>query len=238
MDALQKDLDRLTSTSNLSKPINTIDETIKLIEEARASITVNSSALNCQIQAAKLQQAATKQVEKLKSDMKEVYQGLSKYSKNLDKKFKTVNLVDIADLDYEALGAKSGLINRAIVMHLAREGRFDVAEQFIKEIQQKGTDGGDFANQIPSNLRAQFETMYEIVECIEKGDLEAAIHWAREHHTQLNDRRSRLEWELVKTMYLTLAATEGHARAIVYSRDEFARFYGLYKFGESHHSLL
>ncbi|RPA80659.1 putative regulator of gluconeogenesis Rmd5 [Ascobolus immersus RN42] len=226
MEALQKELSKLESKANLSKPSSRIDDIIKLLEDAKASIQANPSSTKLQL--AKLQQAATKEVDKLNHDVKEVYKGINSYSKALDKKFKSTSLEDIADLDYDAIGPLTGLVNRAVAMHLAREGKFNVAEIFMKEVQQRNTN--DETNQIPTNLRAQFETMYEIVACIADGDLEKAIQWARQNEQRLNERRSRLEWELVKTKFLSIAETEGHAQAMLYGREQFSRFLDLYKF--------
>lgn len=72
--------------------------------------------------------------DKVKDDMQEVYSAQNKYGKALDKKFKNLVLPSASN---DPLSSHPTLTNRAIAMHLLREGQFGVATTFIDEVNAK-----------------------------------------------------------------------------------------------------
>jgi hypothetical protein len=110
------------------------------------------------------------------------------------------------------------LINRAIAMHLIREGQFSVAKTFVEE-------AGDL--NIPVALQDEFVEMYQILEAMKvRRDLDPAIAWARHKAPQLEQRGSNLEFDLCKLrfVWLFLKGDEGRKEAMEYARKEFKRF--------------
>lgn len=132
----------------------------------------------------------------------------------------------------DMLSSHTALINRAIAMHLLREGQFDVASTFINEVNAKPpTMPADAAAGAPeaslaehfkagaeawnadfsplayksTTLQRQFSEMYHILhELRSKHNLEPAIAWAREHSESLEARGSNLEYDLCRLQYSTL----------------------------------
>ena len=182
------------------------------------------------------------QLEKVGSDHKEVYTALNRYGKALDKvlappcvtvarnlgehewrsvltlleKFKAASA--FSSSDYDALSKEGPLINRAIAMHLIREGQFAVAETFSRE-------AGNL--DIPVELQDEFVEMYKVLEAMRvRRDLEPAIAWARMKAPQLEQRGSNLEFELCKLQFvwLFIDGPEGRNKAMAYARKEFSRF--------------
>jgi len=117
------------------------------------------------------------------------------------------------------------LIERAIAMHLIREGQFDVADTFYQETR---------LDSLPLSLKKEFESMYKIKDALKERNLAPAIEWAAAKRTALEHRGSNLEFELhrLKYVYLFTNGPMGPARALAYGRQEFAPFQQRYLSGE------
>ena len=154
--------------------------------------------------------------------------------------------------EYDALSSHPALINRAIAMHLLREGQFSVASTFLTEAtahppRAEPTPGSpnpyDTLEQdlgIDSlrseALRKQFANMYHILhELKTERNLIPAIEWARTNSEVLEARGSNLEFELGKLQFVWLFMSgdnkphakttfEGKHKALEYARREFGVF--------------
>ena len=132
--------------------------------------------------------------------------------------------------DHDAMSEYPDLINRAIAMHLLREGQFSVASTFIHEAQDAAArsttprhsqafddtdmDGGSHADDEAEpeteislqsqELQAKFATMYQILSELKAHNLIPAIDWATANSQELEARGSNLEFELCKRQYVWL----------------------------------
>lgn len=148
------------------------------------------------------------------------------------------------------MSEQENLINRAIAMHLLREGQFSVAASFLSEISDQKTmdaemdvtssefspsssSSTNLLNEVPSNeIRKQFASMYYILqELKEKNNLHPAIEWSRENREALEARGSNLEFELCRLQFVWVFHGESHDQnirdrqaAINYARQEFQGF--------------
>lgn len=184
---------------------------------------------------AKLQTPVKANFEKVNDDLKEIHSGLNKYSKALEKKFKDRPL-PFADND--ALTTQTSLIDRAIAMHLLREGHFDVASTFINEVNSKPipynpnlSDNASWeADFAPSRLKSttlqqQFSSMYHILhEMRSNGNLSPAIQWAQQNSSALSARGSNLEFDLCRLQYISLFISSSPLAAVAYARQTFPSF--------------
>ena len=148
------------------------------------------------------------------------------------------------------------LINRAIGMHLLREGQFTVASAFMDEASNGGialdlhSKTGE--SQIPleqspttdslgsKSLRKQFASMYYILdEMRSRRNLLPATAWARANSIALEARGSNLEFELGRLQFVWLFLKDGgknehvglsqrQKSALAYARQEFGCFQGRY----------
>lgn len=194
-------------------------------------------------------QAPIKQTfEKANDHLKDIYSGLNKYSKAVEKKFKEQAL-PLGDND--AMASQSALIDRAIAMHLLREGHFDVASTFINEVNKQHSQ--DPAYQSPSSsstttptppswaadfgadaqksasLQQQFNDMFSILSALQNDhNLTPAITWASANSAALEARNSNLEFDLCRLQYVNLFQTSGPAEAVQYARQTFPRFRARY----------
>lgn len=130
------------------------------------------------------------------------------------------------------------LVNRAIAMHLLREGQFDVASTFLDEIAQRpraappnsSTSGSQTSEPEfdSEQMKGQFATMYDILQNLrEKHNLQPAIAWARHNRADLEKRGSNLEFELCRLQFVHLFESDP-LDALGYAREEFGDFAGRY----------
>ncbi|KAJ3054583.1 hypothetical protein HK097_001364 [Rhizophlyctis rosea] len=214
MDACQKQLQDLNdkqaavSTATMSA----IDQLIASLEETRSSLVTHSidpatTASSLATITAKAKQHNTK----LASNHKELTSSLSKYSKAVEKKFKT----DLDSIwDPGAIDGKDAVVDKALTYHFIREGHFPVAQQLA----------ADSGVNVPPEMFAGFEEMYHILSAMERGDLDPAVQWAALRRRQLEDRGSSLEFELRKLVFVRLLHNGQAKEALEYARSCFDRF--------------
>ncbi|KAH7080036.1 CTLH/CRA C-terminal to lish motif domain-containing protein [Paraphoma chrysanthemicola] len=222
MDDLREQVELLEASANLSTSISDVQKTIDLLTAARAKIAAGEAA---PLTLAKLQDPFKKALETAQKDLKPIYSGLNKYGKVLDKKFKDKPL---PSAENDALSSHPSLINRAIAMHLLREGQFDVASTFIEEANrrpphpeptlntpnpylreswEKDLAEGTFNSE---KLQRQFADMYYILhELRNEKNLAPAIAWAKERSDLLESRGSNLEFELCRLQFIGLFIAPG-----------------------------
>lgn len=244
MDLVQKEHERLWKRLNASQSIKDVQATIDLLQSARDTIASDPSQAS--ITLAKLQGSVKSSFDSMNDSLKETHSGLNKYTKALDKLFKDKPL---PNTEHDALSEKQDLINRAIAVHLLREGRFKVAETFLSEVavvrsrsNQSEPEPGeynaaslldleDFSSQ---EIRGQFATMYNILqELKDRKNILPAIEWAREHRNALEARGSDLEFELSRLQFVWLFHGAGSEQttlganrqmALLYARSVFHTF--------------
>ncbi|KAK0327338.1 hypothetical protein LTR82_002101 [Friedmanniomyces endolithicus] len=157
MDALLTAHNTLTTHANLSTTLTTVDQLIDLLQQTRDNIAGPSpnTTVSAPLQIAKLKGPIRQSFEKVEEDLKEVNKGLNGYQKAWKEKFKGKDGLGMEGSG-ESLGGggggvglglgagsgsasgglagQKGLVERAIAMHLLREGEFHVASTFVKEV--------------------------------------------------------------------------------------------------------
>ncbi|KAL8785015.1 MAG: hypothetical protein Q9213_003608 [Squamulea squamosa] len=250
METLLAEHERLSKSGTLRKSLDDVQKTIDLLVKARERIAADPGQTS--IELAKLQNPVKSSLEDVHKDLEEVRKYQTKYAKMLDKKFKDKTL---PQMDYDALSSQPALINRAIAMHLLREGQFSVASTFLTEatrnqppdtmtddLTMSGTKHDLGIDSLKSeSLRKQFANMYHILhEMKTERNLLPAIEWAREKEFELNRRGSNLEFELRKLQFVWLFVgnhlpngrsntSEGRNRALDYARHQLSLFQPRYQ---------
>ncbi|KAL8645526.1 MAG: hypothetical protein Q9226_007259 [Calogaya cf. arnoldii] len=245
MEALIAEHERLSKSGTLRKSLDDVQKTIDLLVKVRERIAADPAHTSLEL--AKLQNPVKSSFDNVHKDLEEVRKYQTKYTKLLDKKFKDKSL---PQMDYEALSSQPALINRAIAMHLLREGQFSVASTFLTEatnhqspdamtedLTMSGTEHDLGIDSLKSeSLRKQFANMYHILhEMKTERNLLPAIAWAREKAVELGRRGSNLEFELGKLQFVWLFVgnhpsngrpnlSEGRERALGYARRELSHF--------------
>lgn len=218
MDDLREQVELLESSANLSTSIDDVQRAIDMLTAARAQIAAEPKTAPLTL--AKLKAPLKDTLDTALKDLKPIYAGLNKYGKALDKKFKDKPL---PSAENDALSSHPNLINRAIAMHLLREGQFGVATTFIEEANnhpphpeptpntpspylreswERDLAEGTFNSE---KLQQQFAEMYQILhELRVRRNLEPAIRWARQRSDVLEARGSNLEFELCRLHFVCL----------------------------------
>ncbi|KXT13544.1 hypothetical protein AC579_1391 [Pseudocercospora musae] len=214
---------------NLRKTIADVQALIDLLQGTRDAVASEPS--KSALHMAKLQNPMKQSFSKLEDDLKEVNKGMNQYQKALKDKFKSAALPTAGN---DALSSQPNLINRAIAMHLLREGKFNVAKTFVKEVAAHPDSGGSEAQDgvgrswitdladtddlmtdgleavaqgelDKSGLQRKFADMYHVLDALRnQHNLEPAIEWAREHSYELENRGSNLEFELSRLKFVEL----------------------------------
>ncbi|KAF2215687.1 hypothetical protein CERZMDRAFT_35212 [Cercospora zeae-maydis SCOH1-5] len=128
MDAILAAHAQQEKRGNLSKAIDDVQSLIDLLQSTRDAVAEDPD--KAVLHLAKLSTPVKQSFSKIEEDLKEVNRGINQYSKALKDKFKSTVLPTNAN---DALVSQPHLINRAIAMHLLREGKFDVAKTFVRE---------------------------------------------------------------------------------------------------------
>ncbi|KAL1612800.1 hypothetical protein SLS60_001029 [Paraconiothyrium brasiliense] len=223
MHELLEQLDVLEKSANLSASINDVQNVIDLLTTARDRIAADPQTTPLTL--AKLQDPVKRSLEQAQKDIKPIYSGLNKYGKALDKKFKDKPIPSASN---DALSSHPQLVNRAISMHLLREGEFSVASTFIQEAHRNpprpeptaSTPNPSMNNSWETDLaeeafnseklQGQFQEMYLILhELRQERNLEPAIRWARHRSDLLEARGSNLEFELCRLQFVCLFVGHG-----------------------------
>ncbi|KAI1392842.1 CTLH/CRA C-terminal to lish motif domain-containing protein [Hypoxylon trugodes] len=231
---LQKDLEKLTSSAQLSNAEEDVDKIIELLTDAREKVAAANDPHTTSLTLTKLQNPIKEKLDGLNSDLKLVYKAQNEFNKSLKTAFSKAK--GSLPTEHDPMEAQSTLINRAIAMHLLREGQFEVASTFIQEAQPtpEATQSQQFSSStlepstshrsqppsdaiiadadIPSDLtslqskalESSFADMYSILRELKEQNLLPAIHWARENHVELEARGSNLEFELCKLQFIWL----------------------------------
>ncbi|EYE94504.1 ubiquitin-protein ligase RMD5 [Aspergillus ruber CBS 135680] len=245
MDTVQKEHERLLKKLKGSEGIQNVQSTIDLLQSARD--TIASDPTQASITMAKLQNPVKSSFDSINDSLKESHSSLNKYSKALDKFFKDRPL---PSTEHDALSSQEHMINRAIAMHLLRQGQFSVAATFLSELAEtKSRNSQQTTEYNPTNdatslldideapsdqVRKQFVKMYYILhELKENKNLLPAIEWARENRDALETRGSNLEFELCRLQFVWLFNCEqypgaplsaGRQAALEYAKREFHVF--------------
>jgi hypothetical protein len=142
------------------------------------------------------------------------------------------------------MASHPNLINRAIAMHMLREGQFGVASTFLRETHENPTPqtptglsaGAPDINSLHSQeLQTNFASMYSILHELKSKNLVPAIQWAHQNSRELETRGSNLEFELTKLQFIWLFQgpevnglpddqNNGRQGATAYARVHFPRF--------------
>lgn len=248
MDAIQKEHDRVWNSCKQSKTTGHVDDIIQALQKARDAVAQDPNSR--QITLAKLQNPVKTSFDGIFSGLKDTHGMHNKYTRALDKVFKD----KVQSTEIDALSAHPTLINRAIYLHLLREGLFDVASTFHLEAADRRKSQQETATHLnldvpmehplgldkslEENMQAQFSNMYHIlIELRHHHKLQPAIDWARSNASALEARGSNLEFELCRLQFVNLFLErrdedqcdfDGPMRALHYAQTEFQTFRGRY----------
>ncbi|KAF2219482.1 regulator of gluconeogenesis Rmd5 [Elsinoe ampelina] len=212
--------------NGLEKTIDDVQAMIDLLTKTRDDIAGGES--EPAIALTKLKSNIKGNFDSLNKDAKELHTSITNYGKQLDKKFKPLKAPQTS---LDPIATHTHLTNRAIGMHLLREGLFDVASTFVDEasehadlmtaedksrfwnlrgLRRTGLEEYDSDEDMDDDgdvpdLQSKFAEMYRILHALRVDNtLEPAIAWAKQNSDALEARGSNLEFELCRLRFVEL----------------------------------
>ncbi|KAH6692600.1 CTLH/CRA C-terminal to lish motif domain-containing protein [Plectosphaerella plurivora] len=239
MTALQAELARFQRTS-LHSAVRDADKILQMLIDAREDVANASDPHNASLIITKLQNPVATGFDNINVDLKEISKAQKVYGKALDKNFPSRAL----PTEYDVMASHPSLINRAIAMHMLREGQFGVASTFLRESHEHNTPqtptslsagAPDIHHLQSQELQNNFASMYSILHELKSKNLMPAIRWAHQNSRELEARGSNLEFELTKLQFIWLFQGpsinglpddehNGRRGATAYAQVHFPRF--------------
>ena len=251
MDPLLEEAGRVEAQGNFNRTLENVQKAVDLLKQAKEDISNSTDPMDMHIPpahtslessrravlATKLKSSAKTSSDDFEKSLKDVFSANKAYSKAFEKAFSlsekfewtdfltefqkfNVKLLDITN--NKALRKQLHLINRAIAMHLLREGQFGVASTFMREGKEgrpvtSTTHGFDILSLPPTQitlppgleltrseaLQSQFQEMYHILhELRANRNLTPAVDWAGANSNVLESRGSNLYFDLCRLQFV------------------------------------
>ncbi|KAL5606642.1 hypothetical protein BROUX41_003039 [Berkeleyomyces rouxiae] len=185
----------------LRATVRDTEKLLKLLKDTREQIA--NSQDGGILALTKLQNPIKNSFDTMTSSLKDVSKAQKSFGKALDKAYPVRPL----PVDTPPLPHRPELVNRAIAMHLLREGLFDVVSIFLREagdlVEKSPGDHSQFEMD-PVLIKSYFQEMYHILTQIKAHNLEPAMEWADKNRSHLEQRQSTLEFDLVKLQFIWL----------------------------------
>ena len=245
MDAVEVEQQKLWTSARKTKTIEATQNIIDQLKRARES--VQHDPASAQITLAKLQAPVKACFDDMTGSLKTTRGGQNNYQRALDKLFRDKPL---PSNEIDALSQQSNLINRAVYLHLLREGLFDVAAKLQHEASQRAelqrnrqqANGLDVSTEhplgldqgLPDDMLGKFQVMHHILKELKSNhNLQPAMNWAELNRKELQARGSNLGFELCRLQYARLlledhqngtVSMDSMMRALRYARTAFKPF--------------
>jgi len=256
MDSLLEEAGRVEAEGNFNRTLENVQRAVDMLKQAKEDISNSVDPMDVDVpfadealesskramSAMKLKSSTRTLSDDFEKPLKDVFSANKAYSKAFEKVFSlsedmdwTDCLTDVQKFNVKLLDITNNrflrkqlhLINRAIAMHLLREGQFGVASTFRREgsegrpitIRDGVIYGFDILSLPPTQitpppgldmtrseaLQSQFQEMYRILDELRANrNLKPAIEWASANSNVLESRGSNLYFELCRLHFVQL----------------------------------
>ncbi|CDK26691.1 unnamed protein product [Kuraishia capsulata CBS 1993] len=186
---LKEEIDRFAANKALDQCIGDSQSLLDSLRLMEASL-VDGKDVSSPLLAKQVKSWSDKTLKNEKS----VNTAIKRYGKAFDRTF-NFNYGEVYNYKIPQGQSNRLLIDRAVIMHLLRNGDFDVAEAV----------GAEDGMTIPRSLMERFEELHAIsTTLIKDGDLDKAIAWAKQNSERLEAIGSDLEFNLHKLQFVKL----------------------------------
>lgn len=156
MDAILAAHSTLERKGNLSKTLADVSNLIDTLQSARDAVASHPEL--SPLHMARLKAPVKASFDAIEEDLKEVNKGLSQYHKALTAKWKNAALPTAVN---GALAEQPELVDRAVAMHLLREGMFGVAGTFVREVNERQGQRRDRSGEDEEGTEMDMDEEYE-----------------------------------------------------------------------------
>ncbi|VVC36299.1 CTLH, C-terminal LisH motif,Zinc finger, RING/FYVE/PHD-type,CTLH/CRA C-terminal to LisH motif [Cinara cedri] len=184
---------------------------ISTLERYKREIDSNSGEIDkCAISSTILQMKLA--VKDISNEHRRWHSDVSRIGKTIDKNF-VADYTEASNKKVFKTDQEKELLNKIICMHLFRDSKWEVAEEFLKET---GISVDDEQKQRYLNLN-------HIVDSLKRQDPTPAFEWVQQNKAQLDAKKSDLEFKLHQIVFLDILSRDQY-EAVVYARAHFNRF--------------
>ncbi|KAK3329072.1 CTLH/CRA C-terminal to lish motif domain-containing protein [Apodospora peruviana] len=215
INALQKELAELSKMARLSAAVDNVDRIIEQLSAAREQVAQALDPHTASLTLTKLQNPTKVAFEKVNDNLKEASSAQKKFGKALNEHFPLKSL----PADHDAMADHPALINRAIAMHLLREGQFSVASTFIDEAQDTPPH-----HALYHQLESEDTPSVELDEAMDEDDMDADARTSITASTTDNNDLSSLQSQELQTKFAEMYSILQDLKARnLFSAIEWAR---------------
>lgn len=212
--AVEADVDKLLAKYNkngtkwqfqLHRFISTLERYKKEIESP------NSEVDKCGISSTILQMKLA--IKDISNEHRRWHSDVSRIGKTIDKNF-NADYTEASNRKAFQTDEEKDILNKIICMHLYRDSKWEVAEEFLKEA----------GISVDDKLKQRYLNLNHIVECLRHKDPMPAFEWVNQNKEHLDAKKSDLEFKLHQIVFLDILNSGDQFEAVVYARTNFSRF--------------
>ncbi|CAJ2499903.1 Uu.00g027560.m01.CDS01 [Anthostomella pinea] len=218
MQDLQRELQRLTGSARLSDAVDDVDKIIDILTSARERVAASNDPHTTSLTLTKLQNPIKEGLDGLKGRLTQINKAHNDFNKSL--KSALSRSKNALPMDDDPMESQSALINRAIAMHLLREGQFGVASTFIGEVQPHSEPQPPMVSHPhaqPSSSADAMITDADDLATLDRGTIKPSSYWNMLEATDFP--------ALLRSFGSDWAAIAGHmkTKSVVMVRTYYAR---------------
>ncbi|KAJ1388245.1 Zinc finger, RING-type [Sesbania bispinosa] len=217
LSTIKDAFDRVTkkqklSSSKTQEVIDQIRQEIECVLDTMQSVNNTDHVLDYktvlnELKASLLKVAPLSQME---GTQKELNVALSKYGKLLEKYFNP----DISKA-YRNIDIDVQTLNQIIANHFYRQGLFDIGDHFLSVVGEPES---------AAIMKAPFLEMYQILEAMQKQNLEPALNWAATNSDKLAQSGSDIVLKLHSMQFVKILQNGSRDEALHYARTHLSPF--------------
>jgi len=212
--AVEADIDNLLTKYNKYGPKwqFQLHRYISALERLKREIETQSTEVDkCGLLSTVLQMKLA--VKDMSNEHRRWHSDVSRVGKTIDKNF-IADYTEASNRKAFKTEQEKEILNKIICMHLYRDSKWEVAEEFLKET----------GITVDDKQKQRYLDLNHIVNSLKRKDPMPAFEWVRQNKAQLDAKKSDLEFKLHQIVFLDILNRGDQYEAVVYARTNFSRF--------------
>lgn len=212
--AVEADIDKLLAKYSKygTKWQFQLNRFISTLERYKRDIDSQGSKIDsCELSSTILQMKLA--IKDISNEHRRWHSDVSRIGKTIDKNFVS-DYTEASNRKAFKTDHEKETLNKIIGMHLYRDSKWEVAEEFLKE-------AGITVN---DKQKERYLNLNNIVDCLRRKDPMPAFDWIQQNKVQLDEKKSALEFKLHQMVFLDILNRGDQYEAVVYARTNLSRF--------------
>ncbi|XP_050533700.1 E3 ubiquitin-protein ligase RMND5A-like [Daktulosphaira vitifoliae] len=152
-------------------------------------------------------------IKEITNEHRRWHSDVSRVGKSIDKNFIS-DYTEASNKKVFKTDHEKEILNKIICLHLYKDSKWEVAEEFLKEVGLTIDDG----------QKQHYLHLNHIVDCLKRKNTQPAFEWVRQNKIHLDAKKSDLEFKLHQIVFLDILSEGNHYEAVVYARANFNNF--------------